>query len=177
MASLKGLSDVQRHIRQLPAKVEKKVLRGAARAAGKVVMDEAGARVTSEEVREGLTMNTQSEPGRVVVKITVKSGWARSVANWLEYGTDPHFISVSDADRQGMSVRRVNERTKAGTLVIGGQPVGGTVHHPGARPHPFLRVSLDLKEADAIAAAQSFINSRVGPGGITGESEPEGADA
>ena len=176
MVSVKGGGLGKRVIAQLPAQIERKLLRGAARAAGAVLVDEAKARVTSDEVRDALTMRSQATPGRIVVKINVKPGWARSVGTWLEYGTSPHFITVDESQRQGMSVGRINRVGKKGTLVINGQPVGATVHHPGARPHPFLKVSLDLKEAEAIAAAQSFINSRVSPAGITGSDEPEGED-
>ena len=176
MATTRGKAEVKSFLAQLPAQIERKVLRGAARAAGAVVMDEAKARVTSDEVREALTMRSQATPGRIVVKINVKPGWARSVGTWLEYGTSPHFITVDDSQRQGMSAGRINRVEKKGTLVINGQPVGATVHHPGARPHPFLKVSLDLKEGEAVAAAQSFINSRVSPAGITGSDEPEGED-
>ena len=50
--------------------------------------------------------------------------------------------------------------------MINGHFVGTAVHHPGARPHPFLRPALDTKEGEAIAAAQSYINGRVWPAGI-----------
>jgi len=85
---------------------------------------------------------------------------------WLEYGTAPHLISVDDSQRQGLSVRRVNDRVNAGSLVINGNFVGTTVHHPGARPHPFMRPALDTKEGEARAAAQSYINSRISRSGI-----------
>ena len=178
MATSRGRSEVKRFMAQLPAELTRKVLRGAARAGATVVLEEAKDRVTSEEVRNGLVMKARSEGSHIVVKISVKPGWARSLGTWLEWGTDPHVISIADdRDRQGMTIGRINKVQKAGTLVIGGSPVGQVVHHPGARPHPFLRVSLDLKERAAIAAAQSYINSRVRPSGIVGTSELEGDDA
>lgn len=161
---------------QLPGELERKVLRGAARAGAKVVADEAKDRVASDVVRNAIVIRARSVPGQIVVKVSVKEGWPRSVGTWLEYGTDPHFISVDDDLRQGMSVGRINKHGTAehkATLVINGKPVGATVHHPGATPHPFLRVSLDLKEREAVAAAQSYINSRVRPSGIVGSEEPE----
>ena len=62
-------------------------------------------------------------------------------------------------------------------MIIGGKFVGETVWHPGAKPHPFLRPSLDIKGAEAIAAAQSYINAHVTPSGIVASAEPEGDDA
>jgi hypothetical protein len=177
MATSRGGVGVRRFIAQLPDQLEKTVLRGAARAGGKVIVVEAKERSISAEVDAAIVMKTSSEAGRVTVKITVEKGWARSVAGWLEYGTDPHFISVDDSQRGGMSVGKVNEKTKDGSLVIGGKFVGSTVHHPGAKPHPFLRPSLDIKGAEAIAAAQSYINSHVTRRGVIPGTEPEGDDA
>jgi hypothetical protein len=75
-----------------------------------------------------------------------------------------------------MTANRINQLGRGGTLVINGKPAGATVWHPGARPHPFLRPALDVKEREAIGAAQSYINARVGPGGINA-SGTEGDDA
>ena len=171
MPSVKGRGSVERLIAGLPAQIEAKLLRGAARAGGKVLLDETKSRSPAEEVTEALTLRTQSEPGRIVVKVSVKGHWARSLAIWAEYGTDPHFISVDDSQREGKSVRRINE---TGSLRIGGTFVGTTVHHPGAKANPFMRPSLDLSAAPARAAMQSYVNARVTRGGITGGAEPEG---
>lgn len=172
MATSKGGEQVRRFIAQLPQKLEKAVLRGAARAAGKVVADEAKARSISDEVSEAISVVTKVQPGLIVAKVQVKGPGAYK-APWLEFGTDPHFITVDDSQRQGMSARRINTLSKAGTLVINGEAVGATVFHPGARPHPFLRPALDTKEAEAVAAAQSYINARVSRSGITGSAEVE----
>lgn len=173
MPKVRGREAVKRMIAEAPEKLANSVLRGAARAAATVVADEARSRSISKEVSEKIEIRSRRDKGRIIVKIRVKDGWARSVGTWLEYGTDPHFITVDDSQRQGMSANRINRLGKSGTLVIAGEPVGQTVFHPGARPHPFLRPALDLKEAEAIAAAQSYINSRIGPGGITDAAVPE----
>jgi hypothetical protein len=167
MPTVRGKAAVQRFIERVPGELQSKVLRGAARAGAKVVADEIKVQTPSEEVRDGLRMRSQQpDAGRIVVKIDVKPGWARSVGTWLEYGTAPHFITVDDSQREGMSASRINKLGKGGTLVISGKPVGKTVHHPGARPHPAFRPALDLKEGEAIEAAQGYINSRVSRAGI-----------
>lgn len=173
MPTVRGKEGVTRFFAQAPTMIEERVLRGAARAGMAVIADEARDRVASADVREALVVTSKIEPGRITVKLSVRRGWARSVATWLEYGTSPHYISVDDSQRGGRSAARVNKLEKAGTLVIAGQPVGTTVFHPGARPHPFMRVSLDVKEREAIAAAQSYINSRVSRYGIAGGAESD----
>ena len=203
MVSVKGGGLGKRVIAQLPAQIERKLLRGAARAAATVIADDAkerlGARQAEVEggakvtLADTIKVKTRRTATGVVAKIKPE-GPGTYVLPWLEYGTSPHFISVDDSQRQGRTAgrinrlekggstviagaRRVNKEGEKGSLVIGGQFVGTTVHHPGARPHPFLRVALDSKQAEAVAAAQAFINSRITPAGITGSEEPEGEDA
>ena len=159
---------------QVPGQLDK-LLRGAGRAGGRVIADEAKDRSISHEVREAIEVRVKSGDGKIRVGIGIRDPWARSLGTWLEYGTEPHFISVDDSQREGRSIGRINRLGKAGSLAINGEPIGTTVHHPGARAHPFLRVSLDTKEAEAIAAAQGYISARVKPSGI--ETGAEGDDA
>lgn len=167
-----GASEMRRFIAQLPANLEAKVLRGAARAGATVIAEEAKTETNSHEVAEAITVGTKREGDLMIGKVQVK-GPGAYLAPWEEYGTDPHFISVDPSQSGGMSVRRINDKTKEGSLVIGGAFVGTTVHHPGAGAHPFLRPSLDRKEVEAFDAAQSFINSRITPGGIVGADDRE----
>lgn len=180
MPTVSGRSEVKRFIGSIPGKLTADVLRGAARAAAKVVAAEAKERSISPEVSASVKIATSSEDGRIIAKIQTKGAGAY-IAPWLEYGTSPHFISVDDSQRQGMSVGRINrlsnEEGSSHSLVIGGNFVGATVFHPGARPHPFLRPALDIKEAEAIAAAQGYITSRVTRAGIVGTPAAAGDDA
>ncbi|HEY9581115.1 MAG TPA: HK97 gp10 family phage protein [Rhizorhapis sp.] len=174
MASVKGRSEVKSFIAGLPEALVNRVLRGAGRAAADVVAGEAKARSISDEVSGAIKVATKREDGRIIAKVQVK-GPGSYIAPWLEYGTDPHFISVDDSQRDGMSVRKVNQKVTAaggdGSLVINGHFVGTTVFHPGARPHPFLRPALDIKEGAAIQAAQNYITARVSKVGIRGGSD------
>lgn len=171
MPTTKGKARALAYVRALPERVADRLLSGAARAAIDVIADEAALRVTSDEVRDNLVKKVRRKDGRIVATLSVKQGWARSLGTWLEYGTEGHFISVDARDNGGRSVRRTNELVRAGTLVIGGTPVGPQVWHPGARPHPFLRVSLDVRGSEAAAAAQSYINSQVAKRGQVGGGE------
>lgn len=170
MAILRGKAEVRSYINGLPGAINKLLL-GGARAGAKVIAEEAKDRSISSEVRDAIKVAAQVQDGRVVGKVQVK-GPGAYIAPWLEYGTRPHLISVDDSQRRGMSIRTINRRAndQGGnhSLVIGGNFVGSTVMHPGARPHPFLRPALDIKEGEALAAAQSYINARIKPSGIVG---------
>lgn len=175
MATSRGKAEVLAFMNRIPAELEDRVLRGAARSAATVVADEAKERTQSSEIRGAIKVATRKEGrGRIVAKVQVK-GPGAYLAPWEEYGTAPHLISVDESQRRGMSIGRINRLAKEPdanhSLVIGGKFVGKTVMHPGARPHPFLRPALDLKEAEAVAVAQSYITTRVRPGGIVGSDE------
>ena len=159
MVKVTGKSAVDTYIANLPSALAP-VLRGAARAGAAVISDEAKRRSISKDVSAAIVTRTTKEPGRIVAKITVKPGWPRSVAIWLEYGTKPHFISVDDSQSGGRTAKRVNQIEKEGaSLVINGKFVGRTVRHPGTNGEPFMRVALDARAADAVEAAQNFINA------------------
>lgn len=171
MPTTRGKAETKAYLRQLPGKIEERLLRGAARAGIDVIEKEAADRVISDEVRENLQTRVRKREDAIVATLSVKPGWARSVANWLEYGTVGHYISVDPTATGGRSARRVNTLAKQGVLVINGTPVGATVWHPGARPHPFMRVALDVKAGDAIAAAQGYIDAKAPRLGLAGASE------
>ncbi len=177
MATVKGREQVRAFLNSIPEALEKKVLRGAARAGARVIAAEAKECSISSEVSQAVKVSTrQTDPGRVVAKIQVKGDGAY-IAPWLEYGTDPHFITVDESQRRGMGIKRLNKSVKDSegnaSLVIGGAFVGATVFHPGARPYPFLRPALDTKEGEAIAAAQSYITTRLAREGLGGAEVPE----
>lgn len=175
MATMRGRSELSAFLSSLPENLAAKVLRGAGRAGGKVIADEVKDRSASDEVAREIVVKTRREDGRIVVHITVKPGYAWYRALWLELGTSPHFISVDDSQRSGRGIGRINQQLRdadgQASLVINGNFVGQTVWHPGAQPHPFFRPALDIKEEDAIRAAQSYINSRISRRGITGTEE------
>lgn len=177
MPTVRGKAEVRGFIRRIPVELPK-VLRGAARAAANVVADEARERTQSHEVRGAIKVATaKGDGGTIIAKVQVK-GPGSYLAPWEEYGTRPHLISVDESQRNGMSIGRINrlanEPGSNHSLVIGGNFVGQTVLHPGARPHPFLRPALDVKGPEAIAEAQAYINARVSRSGITGSADAAG---
>jgi hypothetical protein len=171
MPILKGRAAEQRRRDEVPDKI-RRILRGAARAGAAVIADEAKQQVEAPEVAAGVIVGRSKErDGTITVRITVQEGWARSLGTWLEYGTGSHFISVDPNFAEGRTADRINrldrDAEKNGTsgpgrsLVINGKAVGATVFHPGARAKPWLRPARDVKAAEAVAAAQSYITARV----------------
>lgn len=138
---VKGLSELQRLLDQLPAKIEKNVMRGAMRAGAKPILVEAKARVPVEsgELRDGLKIKTSGRGSRVVASVRA-TGPHAFLANFFEYGTSPHLIP--------------------GPLAIGQGFVQG-VEHPGISARPFLRPAMDAKTREAVVAAGNYIKKRL----------------
>lgn len=163
---MKGLDGLDHFLATLPANMERNVLRGALKAGADVIADGARENCRSEEVRADIKTSASSrETGVVTAKVEVKGPNAYK-GPWLEHGTDPHFISVDDEQSGGMTVRKINRETKKGSLVIGGHFVGRTVHHPGAKPYPFMRPAADQRETAAIEAIGNHIAGKMTKAGL-----------
>lgn len=158
-----------RAIRELPETYLKRVLPGAARAGAAVIAEGAKDLLGGREaettggvkvpIADSIKVKVRRKDGQIRARIML-DGPGAYVGRWLEYGTAPHLISVAAEDRKGRTVRRINDLARTGSLMIGGNFVGPMVEHPGAQPHPFLRPARDMREGDAIAAAQQYINAR-----------------
>lgn len=186
MVTTRGKSKVSAFLAKLPREIEEKLLRGAAKAAGKVLATEAQSNVPSGRVRKAIKTRTGKVGDKISARvgITAKDGFIYSLAHWFEYGTSPHFISVDPSFSEGRTARRINDLDQQAakerrpgpglSLFINGKPVGSTVYHPGSRAIPYLRPALDTKGAEARAAAQAYINKRVTKAGIIGAAEKDG---
>jgi hypothetical protein len=164
--TVKGREALRAHLLGAVPKQIQTVLRGAVKAGASVIAEEAKQRCTSAEVSAAVKVKAAPADGtKAAASVVIDGAWERSVARWLEFGTSAHFISIDDSQREGRSVGRTNKLLKAKVLAIGGQPVGTTVFHPGATPHPFIRPARDTAEREAIAAAQAYVNQRMGSTG------------
>lgn len=164
-----GLADLQLALDTLPAKIEANILRGALRAGAKVQL--LAARVAAPvgapaaenarlyggrrgALRDSLRIKSVRAP-RGVVKIAVSAGGKAKdgadafYARFVEKGTKPHDIKP----------RRHRSLFFAGLL-------REIVHHPGARPQPFMERTFDATAAAAVDAAAAYIRKRLTKQGI-----------
>jgi HK97 gp10 family phage protein len=144
---IKGLAELHQTLQQLPATIERNVLRGALRAGGKVIEAEARSLVpvASGDVRDSIrvSMRVRSKAGWVnaQVKAGNKKAW---YARLVEFGTARHWI------------RPKNRKS----LFIAGL-FKEAVDHPGAKPKPFMRPAFDNKARAAIDAMADYIRARL----------------
>jgi HK97 gp10 family phage protein len=142
---VKGLAELQKFLDQLPAKMEKNVVRGSLRAGMKEILPVAKQNCSkvSGLLADGLKLSTSSRGGKVTASIKAK-GKHGFIAPWVEYGTKAHNIAAK----------------KNGFLSFGGI-FAKSVDHPGAKPHPFLRPALDQQAQSAVIAAAEYMKNRL----------------
>lgn len=143
-----GLSELQAYLDQLPALVEKKLLRGALRAGQMVVLNQARGSVHSISGDLAASMRVTTSARNGVVKATVKAGNKKAFyARWVEFGTAAHYIKPKNAKSLFF----------AGLLREG-------VQHPGSKKKPFMRPALDMAAQDnspAFQAVADYIRAKV----------------
>jgi hypothetical protein len=144
-ARVTGLSELRRLLDELPAKLERNVMRGALRAGVKTILPVAKQNIhsVSGELAEGLKIGTRARDG-VVTAYVKATGPHRSIAHLVEHGTRAHFIAAKDG----------------GALAIGAG-LYESVHHPGAAPHPFARPATDQQAVPAAVAAGNYMKDRL----------------
>ncbi len=140
-----GLFELDKLLKELPAKVERNILRGAMRAGAKVFADRARelVPVRSGQLRDSIKVSTRSKRGRV--SATVRAGGKKAFyAHMVEFGTARHFIKPR----------------KRKSLFFAGL-AREVVDHPGSAPKPFMRPALDGGQVEAVNAAADYIRNRL----------------
>lgn len=155
--NIKGLSELQTFMSQLPDKLQANIMRGAVRAGANVLRDAAKANVPVQSgvLRDGIKVSSRSRRGVVSasVKLTGKHAY---IGKWLEYGVAAHSIAA-----------------KIEKVLYFGSTFDKVVHHPGIVPHPFMRPALDTSGAQAVVAVGEYIKSRLTKEGLEAAADVE----
>lgn len=146
--TIDGLSALNDLLTQLPAQIEKKLMRGALRAGQKVVMAQAQGAVhsVSGALAASLKVTTRARAGKV--SATVKAGnKAAYYAHMVEFGTAQHWI-----------------RPKGAKSLFFAGVSASAINHPGAKKKPFMRPALDAAahtNSAAFQAVQQYLTGRI----------------
>lgn len=159
-----GLADLQKFLDQLPAKMERNVMRGALRSGAKVIEAQVKANVPvgapggrnkkiyggyRGALRDSVRVTTRRKGGKVTASVKAggkskKTGADVYYAHMVEFGTAAHTITAKN--RKGLSF---------GGLFF------QSVQHPGARARPFMRPALDGQAQNAVVATAEYIKKRL----------------
>jgi HK97 gp10 family phage protein len=152
---VKGLAELQKFLDELPAKIERNIMRGALRAGANVIKEEAKQQLASNgsvktgELQRGLKVSTRAKAGTVTASVKAK-GKHQYIAHMIEFtGAAPHVINP-----------------KKGKAVTFGGRMFKAINHPGFKPRPFMRPALDGKAGAALVAVGEAIKKRLTKEGI-----------
>lgn len=142
LLDVKGGRELAAFLDQLPAKIQRNVMRGALRAGAAAILPAARSAIRSQDgvLADSLKTRTALRGGVATARVYTRAFYAR----FVEYGTRPHTITAKN--RKGLSV---------GGLFF------QSVDHPGARPRPFMRPALDQNAGAAVQAAAAYIKERL----------------
>lgn len=140
-----GLDELNRILQELPAKIEANILRGAARAGQKVILEAAKANVPvkSGALRDSLRIKTRIRKGEVTATL-VAGNKVAFYAHMVEFGTARHLIKPK----------------KAKSLFFAGL-ARKVIDHPGAEQKPFMRPAIDSAAPQAIEAFRDYVATRL----------------
>lgn len=149
---IKGAAELQRFLDQLPANVEKNIVRGALRAGTKVLADAVQnvVPVKSGALKESIKVRAGVRAGRVTARVSIgdKKAWYLHI---LEGGSKPHDIAPKKR-------RDPSDGKKA--LSFGGF-VRALARHPGAKANPFFVRTVDTHSQRASDAVIAYIRNRL----------------
>lgn len=145
-----GGRELDAFLQQLPAKIEKNIMRAALRAGANEFKKAAqhGVPVEDGDLKRSIRVTTRTKKGTVYASL--KAGGKKAPHwHWVEFGTAAHKIKAKRDHALSFNGTTVHE-----------------VDHPGARPQPFMRPAFDSAAAAAIAAAAAKIRERLTLAGI-----------
>lgn len=142
---IKGAKELYDQLQQLPAKIERNVMRGAIRAGALIIEEEAKRQVPvkSGALRDSVRVSVRAVRGRVFA--TIRAGNDKAFyAHFVEFGTAAH-----------------EERPQGAKSLFFAGLNRTIVEHPGAQPRPFMRPALDAKAQSAIDAVADYVRTRL----------------
>lgn len=144
---VRGLTELNKFLQELPVKLEKNILRSALRQGAKVTQAQAIANVPvkSGDLRKSIKIGTRARGGTVTASVRTKLFYAK----FVEYGTAAHLVNGK----------------LGGSLFFGGI-FAKQVMHPGSRAKAFLRPALDSTANAAVVAVGEQIKKRLTKEGL-----------
>lgn len=167
-----GLAELKKQLESLPAKIEGNVMRGGLRAGAAVFRDAArnAAPQDSGALRKSIRVTTRRKRGSGWINVDIKAGdkdaW---YAHLIEFGTasfyagsgksvgKPYVIRAKDAGGEEVTLKAKRSALRFGNTFA------SAVTHPGIKPHPFMRQTIDSganREA-AVEATAAYIRRRL----------------
>lgn len=148
-AKIDGLAELHKQLQALPLNIERKLMRGALRAAQKVVLEQARQNINnlSGELGASLRISTRVRRDGQISARVVAGNKKAFYAHMVEFGTGRHFIKPKNRK----------------SLFFAGM-AREVVDHPGATAKPFMRPAADAamgNNSEAMEAFKAYLRSRI----------------
>lgn len=156
---INGLKELNQALQQLPARIERNVMAGAVAAGTRVVLKETKAKAPDQKIRERLkSKQKKGKPGEIIREIYIKEKepYDAFYAKFFEFGTASYYTGKGRTVGGPYQIPK-----KRGYFVVNGNIIRGAIQHPGVKPRPFLRPSLDLKSEEAVRTMAAYIRLRL----------------
>lgn len=148
--AITGGRELDAFLQQLPAKVERNIMRAALRAGANQFKAAAkgGVPVADGDLLRSIRVTTRTKNGTIYASL--KAGGKKAPHwHWVEFGTAAHKIKAKPQHALSFGTVTVRE-----------------VDHPGARAKPFMRPAFDTAARSAVAAVAAKIRERLTKAGI-----------
>jgi len=152
---IEGLAELDKILKQLPAKIEGKIVRGGLNAASRVIRDAAKSKapVDDGDLRKSIRVSSKIDRrrGKITSKVTAGNKEV-FYAHFIEYGTASYYTGTGDSVRTSYNIKGPL-KTSFGVFE--------SVKHPGIRPQPFMRPAFDQNVDKAVIAFRQEIVKRL----------------
>lgn len=154
-----GLSDLQKMLDELPAKIEGNIMRGALRQGANVFRDRARSNVPEKSgaLRKSIKVKSSLRKGKVITQV-IAGGGDVFYAKFIEFGTASFYAGNGRTvgAPYKISPKMGNKALKFGNIHA------PFVIHEGVKPVAFMRRAFDGVTTEVIDDVAAYVRMRIG---------------
>jgi len=159
LVTVQGLSDLQKMLDELPAKIEANIMRGALRQGANVYRDRARANAPvgkTGKLKKSIKVKTTLRKGKAVSQIVAGGGDA-FYAKFVEFGTASFYEGNGRTVGAPYKIEPKNRKA----MKFGDVFTESAVHE-GVRPTGFMRRAFDGGTSEVIEEVAAYVRMRIG---------------
>lgn len=159
LITVQGLSDLQKMLDELPAKIEANIMRGALRQGANVYRDRARANAPvgkTGRLKKSIKVKTTLRKGKAISQIVAGGGDA-FYAKFVEFGTASFYEGNGRTVGAPYKIEPKNKKA-----LKFGEVFSASAVHEGVRPTGFMRRAFDGGTSEVIEEVAAYVRMRIG---------------
>jgi len=159
LITVQGLSDLQKMLDELPAKIEVNIMRGALRQGANVYRDRARANAPvgkTGRLKKSIKVKTTLRKGKAISQIVAGGGDA-FYAKFVEFGTASFYEGNGRTVGAPYKIEPKNKKA-----LKFGEVFSASAVHEGVRPTGFMRRAFDGGTSEVIEEVAAYVRMRIG---------------